>query len=54
MAATLSSACINIFYLILVSLFTFWFYKYPVDGIVGFSSFLAVQTAGALCGICFG
>ena len=42
MAATLASACVNIFYPIMVSIFTFWFYKYPIHDFGGFMAFLSV------------
>ena len=53
-AATLSNMCVNIFYPLLVSLLTFWFYEFPISTFEGFMYFFLIETAGALAGICFG
>jgi len=53
-ASTTSNICINIFYPVLVSFLTFWFYKYPEDSFGDFMLFFLIEVSGALCGICFG
>jgi len=42
MAAILSNVCVNIFYPVLVSLLTFWFYEFPISNFGGFMCFLSV------------
>ena len=53
-ATTASNICTNIFYPVLVSCLTFWFYGYPIDTFSGFFLFFLVEASGALMGICFG
>ena len=53
-AATLSNICINIFYPLLVSLLTFFFYGFPVSNFEGFLCFFLIETTAAMAGICFG
>ena len=53
-AATLSNICINIFYPLLVSLLTFFFYGFPISNFEGFMCFFLIETTAALAGICFG
>lgn len=53
-AVTASNICTNIFYPLLVSVLTFWFYGYPIDSFKGFILFFLIEASGALCGICFG
>ena len=53
-SATASNICVNMFYPLLVSLLTFWFYGFPISTIEGFSYFFLIEASGALAGICFG
>ena len=53
-AATFSNIATNIFYPILVSLLTFFFYDYPISDFGGFLAFFAVEASAALAGICYG
>ena len=53
-AGTLSNITANMFYPLLVSLITFWFYQYPESDFYGFFLFFLVQAAGALTGLMFG
>ena len=53
-AATASNICANIFYPLLVSTLTFWFYGYPIDTFGGFILFFLVEASAAMMGICFG
>ena len=53
-AATLSNVLIHIFYPLLVSLLTFFFYGFPIEGIEGFIYFFMIEVVAALCGISFG
>ena len=53
-AATLSNVCVNIFYPLLVSLLTFFFYGFPETNFEGFFCFFLIESSGALMGICFG
>ena len=53
-AATLSNSIIHVFYPLLVSMLTFWFYGFPVGGLKGFGAFFLIELVGAICGICFG
>ena len=41
-AATLSAVCINIFYPLLVSILTFWFYGFPDESFSGFLCFFGI------------
>lgn len=53
-ASTMSNVLVNIFYPILVSLLSFWWYGYPVSNFYGFLCFLLIMMTSAMCGICFG
>lgn len=53
-STTLSNVCINIFYPLLVTMLTFWFYGFPEHGFSAWLCFLAIETSGALAGIAFG
>ena len=53
-AATMSNIATNIFYPVLVSLMTFFFYGYPISDFGGFMAFFAVEASAALAGICYG
>ena len=53
-AATVSNILTNMFYPLLVSTLTFWFFDYKVNNFAGYLGFLAVEATSALCGISFG
>ena len=53
-SATASNICINMFYPLLVSLLTFFFYGYPISNFEGFMYFLLIEATAALAGLCFG
>ena len=53
-AATASNICVNLFYPLLVSLLTFWFYGFPISSFDGFMCFFLIEASGALAGILFG
>ena len=53
-STTMSNVLINIFYPLLVSLLTFFFYGFPEGGLGGFLCFFLIEVGGALAGIAFG
>ena len=53
-AATMANVLVNIFYPIIVSLLSFWWYQYPVSDLYGFLCFLLVMMTAAMCGVAFG
>ena len=53
-AATFSNIATNIFYPILVSLLTFFFYDFKISDFGGFMAFFSVEASAALAGICYG
>lgn len=53
-SSTLSNICINIFYPLLVTNLTFWFYGFPEHDFGGWFCFLMIEISAALAGIAFG
>ena len=53
-SCTASNICVNMFYPMLVSLLTFWFYEFPIHNFDGFMCFFLIEAGAALAGICFG
>ena len=54
LANTCSNVSINIIYPTLVSLMSFWFFKYPDDGFGGFMLFYMINLIAAVMGLCYG
>ena len=54
LANTCSNVSINIIYPTLVSLMSFWFFKYPDGGFGGFMLFYMINLISAVMGLCYG
>ena len=53
-ASITANTCTQIFYPIMVSTLTFWFYGYPITTFGGFFCFFLVEASAAMTGLCFG